>query len=33
MDQMAVWLIVVFCVALSGYIFVRSRRVSKKNKK
>ena len=33
MDQLTLGLIVVFCVALAGYIFVRSRRVSKKNKK
>jgi len=32
MDKSALWLIVVFCVALAGYIVIRSRRVSKKNK-
>jgi preprotein translocase subunit SecG len=33
MDQATVWLIVIFCVVLACYIFVRSRRLSKKNKK
>jgi len=33
MDQLTVWLIVVFCGVLACYIFVRSRRLSKKNKK
>ncbi len=33
MDQMTGWLIVVFCAVLAVYIFVRSRRVNKKNKK
>jgi len=33
MDQMTLGLIVVFCVVLACYIFVRSRRLSKKNKK
>ena len=32
MDQMTGWLIV-FCVALAAYIFVRYQRLSKKNKK
>jgi hypothetical protein len=33
MDQMMGWLIAGFCVILACYIFVRSRRLSKKNKK
>jgi hypothetical protein len=33
MDQATVGLIIVFCLALAGYIFVRSRRLSKKGKK
>lgn len=33
MDQMTGWLIIVFCVVLACYIFIRSRRLSKKNKK
>ena len=33
MNQQTVWLIVVFVVALAGFIYVRSRRLSKKNKK
>jgi hypothetical protein len=33
MDKTMLLLIVVFCAALACYIFVRSRRLSKKNKK
>ena len=33
MDQRTFLLIAVFVVALAGYIYVRSRRLSKKNKK
>jgi hypothetical protein len=33
MDRPTLWLIVVFCVVLAGYLFVRSRRLSKKNKR
>jgi len=33
MDNMTVLLVLVFVLALAGYIYVRSRRLSKKNKK
>ncbi len=33
MNQMTGWLILVFCVVLAGYVFVRSRRLGKKNKR
>jgi hypothetical protein len=33
MDNLRLLLIVVFCVALAAYIFVRSRRLGKQNKK
>ena len=33
MDQLSVWLIAVFCIGLACYVFLRSRRLSKKNKK
>jgi hypothetical protein len=33
MDQQTVFLVAVFLVALAGYIYVRIRRVSKKDKK
>jgi hypothetical protein len=33
MDKMTLWLIIVFCAVLACYIFVRSRRLGKKNKK
>jgi hypothetical protein len=33
MDRWMLGLIVVFCVVLAAYIYVRSQRLSKKNKK
>ena len=33
MDSTMIWLIIAFCAFLACYIFVRSRRLSKKNKK
>ncbi len=33
MDQATVWLGIVFVLALAGYLYVRSQRLSKKNRK